>query len=258
MRRILLTMLGVLASGAWTHATLAQSAPTTAPATEAAAAAATDGDTTVARPKGGQLANYFIRLHGEYLERAKQGNLDVVFLGDSITMKWRDAPELFKSRYEEPHHAANFGIMGDVIQHVLWRVEHGELDQANAKVVVLLIGTNNSKRHDADPIFVGIKHLIDVIHQRAPQSKVLLMAIFPREKTGDVPVQMDNIKQVDAKLPTLDDGKMTRVLNINDKFYDAAGKFRQELFADGLHLNPAGYEIWADAMQPLLDEMLKP
>ena len=249
MKRILVAC-ATLACVALCQLAFAQTAPTTTPDNGI-------DDTTVARPKGGTLANYFLRLHGEYLERSRQP-MDVLFLGDSITMKWRDAPDLFKSRYVEPHSAANFGIMGDVIQHVLWRVEHGELDQTRPKVIVLLIGTNNSKRRDAEPIFIGIKHLIDVIHQRSPTSKVLLMSIFPRAKAGDVPVQMENIRQVDAKLPTLDDGKMTRVLNINAKFYDAAGKFRQDLFADGLHLNPAGYWVWADAMQPLLDEMLKP
>lgn len=251
MNRIVSLMLAAVTFAASAPFVLSQTAPTTGPA------AVEGDDTTVARPKGGQLANYFLRLHGEYLERSKQP-VDVLFLGDSITMKWRDAPDLWKSRYAEPLKAANFGIMGDVIQHVLWRVEHGELDAAKPKVVVLLIGTNNSKRKEPEPIVVGIRHLVDVIHQRSPTSKVLLMAIFPREKPGDVPAQQQNIKYVNERLPQLDDGRMTRVLNINDKFYDSDGKFRQELFADGLHLNPAGYQVWADAMQPLLEEMLKP
>lgn len=235
-----------------TAASFAQSPP----ASTAPAAGPTD-DTTVGRIKTGRMAKHFMTHHEQYVERTKQGGIDLVFLGDSITQLWSSAPDVWKAHYE-PLRAVNYGIMGDVIQHVLWRVEHGELDGINPKVVVLLVGTNNSKRHDAEPIFVGIKHLVDVIHAKCPTTKVLVLSIFPRFKTGDVPVQMENIKAVDAELPKLDDGKMTRVLNINDKFYDANGKFRQDLFKDGLHPNPAGYEIWADAMQPLLDEMLKP
>ena len=227
------------------------------PATQPAPATGPTDDTTVGRIKTGSMAKHFMAHHEQYLARTKQGDIDVVFLGDSITQIWlRDAPDLWKSRYE-PLKAVNYGIMGDVIQHVLWRVEHGELDGISPKVVVLLVGTNNSKRHDSEPIFVGIKHLVDVIHSKCPTTKVLVMAIFPREHKGDVPVQMQNIKAVDAELPKLDDGNLTRVLNINDKFYDADGKFRQDLFSDGLHPNAAGYKVWADAMQPLLDQMLK-
>ena len=225
------------------------------PASQPASRPIDAGDTTVARPKGGKLANYFLRLHQEFLDRDKQGNIDVVFLGDSITRKWRDAPEIWKNRYE-PINAVNFGIMGDVIQHVLWRVEHGELDGIRPKVVVLLIGTNNSNRKGPGPIVTGIKHLIDVIHERCPSTKVLLMGIFPRDKPEDK-YCMQIINAVNPELAKLDNGKSVRFLNINDKFETPDGKLRDELFADRLHPNPAGYQVWADAMQPLLKEMLQ-
>ena len=224
--------------------------PTTAPAT-----APQPENMTVGRVQGGTMARRFLELHQQYVDRAKQGDIDVVFLGDSITQKWRDAPDVWKERFE-PLKAVNFGVMGNVIQHVLWRVEHGELDGISPKVVVLLIGTNNSGRKEPAPIVVGIRHLIDVIHQKCPKTKVLLMAIFPRDKP-DQANQTRIINEVNPELAKLDNGASVRFLNINDKFVDEKGQLRAELFADRLHPNPAGYEVWADAMMPLLTEMLK-
>ena len=237
----------VLIAAALTAATVFAQ-PTTVPATR-------PDSTVVGRPQSGKMARRFLELHGQYVERARQGNVDVVFLGDSITQKWRDAPDIWKQRFE-PIKAVNFGVMGNVIQHVLWRVEHGELDGISPKVVVLLIGTNNANGKDSAPIVVGIRHLIDVIHGKCPRTKVLLLAIFPRDKAGEAN-QTRVINEVNPELAKLDDGSSIRFLNINDKFQNADGTLKAELFADRLHPNPAGYQVWADAMTPLLTEMLK-
>lgn len=224
--------------------------PTTAPATQ-------PDSMVVGRVQGGTMARRFLELHEQYVARAKQGDIDIVFLGDSITQIFvRDAMPLWKERYE-PMKAVNFGIMGNVIQHVLWRVEHGELDGIKPKVVVLLIGTNNSNRKESQPIVVGIKHLIDVIHEKCPNTKVLLLGIFPRDKSTDTKNQKRIIAEVNPELAKLDNGKSIRFLDLTQKFLNADGSLNADLFFDRLHPSPAGYKVWADGMRPLLDEMLK-
>lgn len=248
------------------EATLTASFATAArPAASPAAAAGADavpatlpanaGDTTVGRVKSGKMARRFMELHDQYVARAKQGDIDVVFLGDSITQGWQKAPDLWKSRYE-PLKAVNFGISGDVMQHVLWRIENGELDGISPKVIVLMVGTNNSNRRDSEPIVRGIKHMIGVIHSKCPTSKVLLVSILPRQKDTDTN-QSRIIAEVNPELAKLDDGKLTHFLDVTKHFKDADGKLRYELFSDALHPNPAGYQVWADAMQPKLEELLK-
>ena len=240
-------LLILLASAAFATSAAAQSRPF---------GTSVASDLTVGRVPAGAPAPRVLALHQQYLDRVKQGGIDVVFFGDSITNKWRDVPDLWNSRYE-PIKAVNFGINGIGIEHVLWRVEHGELDGITPKVVVLMIGTNNTNRKDPMSIVRGIRHLIDVIHGKQPAAKVLLMAILPRDR----PNEADRSRVIDAvnpELSKLDNGATVRVLDIHGQFLSADGTLKAELFTDRLHLTPAGYQIWADAMQPLLDEMLKP
>ena len=250
MKRVLTGILATLCLASSAPARSPASAPTSRPATTRPAS----DDTTVGRVPNGALTRRFRELHEQYVDRVKQGNIDVVFFGDSITQKWHDAPDVWQSHYE-PLKAVNFGINGNIIPNVLWRVENGELDGISPKVVVLLVGTNNSNRKDPGPVVTGIKHLIDVIHQKCPETKVLLLAIFPRDRPAE-PNAKRIIDQVNPKLALLENGKSIRFLNINRRLLTPDGKLKGELFSDRLHLNPAGYQVWADAMQPLLDEML--
>ena len=216
----------------------------------------TSSDLTVVRPPRGTPAARVLALHQQYLDRIKQGDIDVVFFGDSITNKWRDVPDLWNSRYE-PIKAVNFGINGIGIEHVLWRIENGELDGITPKIVVLMIGTNNTNRKDPMSIVRGIRHLVDVIHAKQPAAKVLLISILPRDR----PNEADRSRIIDAVNPALnklDNGGSVRVLNIHHKYLAADGTLKADLFTDRLHLTAAGYQVWADAMQPLLDDMLKP
>ncbi|HEV2295912.1 MAG TPA: GDSL-type esterase/lipase family protein [Tepidisphaeraceae bacterium] len=225
--------------------------PATAPATQSGA---DDRDLRIGRVKTGRAAGQFMKWHEAYVARAKQGDVDIVFLGDSITAGWRKAPELWAQRYE-PLKAVNFGIGGDGVQHVLWRVENGELDGISPRLVVLMIGTNNTAGREADRIAEGIERLVGVIRQKCPRAKVLLLAIFPRERPDDRR-QMGVIKEINERIAKLDDGKTIRFLDIGARFLDENGKLRKDLMPDGLHPGPAGYAVWADAMQPTLDEML--
>lgn len=242
----------------------AEDAPTTAPAKEASPPRAPAEPADVAAPKvdkDGKIQPRFEQMHESFLKRGKAGPIGVLFLGDSITEGWDRTPEakaIFEKYYGKDQ-PANFGIGGDRTQHVLWRIDNGELDGISPKVVVLMIGTNNIA-YSADHILAGDTKIVEEIHQKLPDTKVLLLGIFPRgpdPKDLKVAALREKIKTVNEGLAKLADGNKTVYLDIGDKFLDSDGVITKEIMKDALHPTPAGYKIWADAMQPTLDGMLK-
>jgi beta-glucosidase len=212
-------------------------------------------DVAAIKMRGQKVDEVFLSLHTAFMKRDEQP-IGVLFVGDSITQGWLGTP-LWKTYYG-PYNAANFGIGGDRTQHVLWRIEHGELDNIFPKVVVLMIGTNNID-YPASQISLGVKKVIEEIHQKLPNSQLLLLGILPRGSDAGDPktiIARNKIKAVNAELMALDDGKKTRYLDMGDKFLDAKGNIPQGIMPDGLHPNAKGYQIWGDAMQPLLNEMM--
>jgi lysophospholipase L1-like esterase len=210
----------------------------------------------------------WVKRHEGFVRMAKKGHIDVLFLGDSITDAWGGvghggAPgsEIFAKEFE-PMRAANFGIGGDRTQHVLWRIEKGELVGIHPKVVMLMIGTNNSNGKDntAEQIADGIKAIVREIHHRSPHTKILLLGIFPRHtgKTEAVnQAQMDKIRKVNEIIARLDDGgKTVKYLDIGEKFTDKDGTIPRDVMPDQLHLSPKGYRIWADAVKEPIEELL--
>jgi beta-glucosidase len=215
----------------------------------------------VAAPKtdaAGQIQPRFQMMHESFLKRGKEGKIGVLFLGDSITEGWGRAKETWDSHFGK-YDPANFGIGGDRTQHVIWRIENGELDGISPKVVVLMIGTNNSG-YAAEDILKGDQKIVQQIHQKLPNTKLLLLGIFPRGadlKDPKVAAVRAKLKTVNEGLAKLDDGNKTRYLDIGNKFLDAEGNLPADIMPDALHPNAKGYVIWADAIQPLLDEMMK-
>src|SRR5258708_11539717 len=152
-------------------------APTTAPTASASAPASVpqkvDASAAIEKidPSG-----RFQRMHTAFLERGKAGPVGLLMLGDSITEGWARAPHVYEHYYGK-FDPANFGIGGDQTQHVIWRVENGELDGIHPKVVVLMIGTNNSAGHTGDEIAAADQKIIEMIRAKIPEAKVLLLAI---------------------------------------------------------------------------------
>jgi lysophospholipase L1-like esterase len=232
--------------------------PATSPTTQHAGAATPIDEPAVKVGRDGQPEKRFIYKHETFLTRGKAGPIGVLFLGDSITEGWNNANGVWQAHYGklEP---ANFGIGGDRTEHVLWRIANGELDNIHPKVVVLMIGTNNIGNTAADIAKADTK-IVEKTHEKLPDAKLLLLGIFPRGADPENPTtaQMrDKIKLVNEALAKLDDGNKTRYLDIGEKFLTADGIIRYSMMPDALHPTPKGYKIWAEAMQPLLDEMLK-
>ena len=206
----------------------------------------------------------WIARHQEYVAEAKQGGIDLLFLGDSITDGWRwgNGGSQVWPRFYAQRHAANFGIGWDRIQNVLWRVENGELENLHPKAVVLLIGTNNTGNEDdgrprntTPEIIAGISYLVGQIHARLPQSRILLLGLFPRGEKSD-PIR-EQVRAVNQGISRLATGGQIRFLDLGEKFLAPDGTLSRDLFPDLLHPNARGYQIWANAMEPTLAELMK-
>jgi lysophospholipase L1-like esterase len=252
--RFLLPALAVLVSLAVAQipATSPAIAPTTPPAPV---------DASAAIPKTG--SKRFFELHESFLARGKAGPIGVLFLGDSITEGWSKAPHIW-DYYFGKYEPANFGISGDQTQHVIWRIENGELDGLNPKVVVLMIGTNNSGQHTGDQIAAANRKIVELIRSKLPTTKVLVLAIFPRgpRKNRDGTPEpweqrMAVITAANAEIARLDDGNMIRCLDINPRFLGNDGTIPNIIMPDQLHPNAAGYQLWAEAIQAPLAELMK-
>ena len=204
----------------------------------------------------GKIHCDFIRAHYAFLERAKDPHIGVVFLGDSITngWSWGEHTQLW-DRYFGKYDPANFGIGGDRTEHVLWRIENGELDRVKPKVVVLLIGTNNIGE-PADDIRRGVTRVAERVREKLPDSKLVLMGIFPRAADANDPKRA-KIREINRALAKLDDGAHVRFLDIGDRFLAPDGSLTKEMMPDALHLSYRGYQIWAEALAPILEEMSK-
>jgi lysophospholipase L1-like esterase len=199
--------------------------------------------------------------HQQLLEKKKQGRIDVYFEGDSITRRWAatDYPYLLANWNQNffGWNAADFGWGADRVENILWRIENGELDDVNPKVMVLLAGTNDVGNH-AQPgdVTSGLKAVLRVMREKAPGATIILMGIFPRNDRVDA---MPVINQINANLEKLADGKQVRYLNINRKLANENGKLLEGMMnPDKLHPEPKGYQVWADALKPLLLELLGP
>jgi WD40 repeat protein len=199
----------------------------------------------------------WLKRHAAFRERAKQGGVDVLFLGDSITKGWEDEGEAVWKKHFAPLKAANFGINGDRTQHVLWRLQDGqELVGLRLKVIVLLIGTNNTLSNSAADIAEGITAIVRELRRQQPQARILLLGLFPRRPAATNPVR-EKIRDVNRRIAKLDDGSNVRYLDFGDRFLQADGTLSKEVMPDYLHLSDKGYQIWADAVQPLLNDLLK-
>jgi lysophospholipase L1-like esterase len=187
---------------------------------------------------------------------AKKGGIDLLFVGDSITMAWRsDGRSIWDERFV-PLKAANFGLGGDKTEHVLWRLQNGNLEGIKPKVVVLLIGTNNVGRITAPELAEGITAIVHEINHRLPESKVLLMGVLPRGETPDHPhrIQVNEVNSIIAKLH---DDKRVFFIDFGPKFIEPDGSISRAAMPDLLHLSTAGYKVWADAIKEPLAELMK-
>jgi lysophospholipase L1-like esterase len=206
------------------------------------------------------LAQFFQKKHEGNLEVAKQGDSDVLFMGDSITDFWRNTEGNFAGKpvldkYFGNLKVANFGIAGDTTQGVLYRLQHGEGQGFSPKAVMLMIGTNNTGRNTGPEIAEGIGAIVLELQKDFPKAKILLLGIFPRATAND-PVRT-TIAEINGIIAKLHDGDRVHYLDIGSKFLDPAGNIPKDVMSDALHPTTKGYEIWAEAVKEPLANLMK-
>ncbi len=208
--------------------------------------------------------------HAELLKKAKSGKIDVYFAGDSITRRWGASDPQYASflaNWKQNFYgwnAADFGWGGDTTQNMLWRLQNGELDGVNPKVIVVMAGTNNIGRPAAGvdvetkaaEVAKGVKAVVTECQSKAPEAKIVLMGVTPR---GDSEAGLEIIKRANAQLATFADGDRVRFIDLSDRMLDGDGHLKEGMTgSDHLHLALAGYQVWADALKPVLTQLIGP
>ncbi len=193
-------------------------------------------------------------------ELVKQGGWELVFMGDSITHGWEGAGKAVWDENFGKYKALNLGYGGDRTEHVLWRLENGELDGYQPKLLVLMIGTNNTghrplAKESPEDTAAGIKAILEKIGQKSPATKVLLLAVFPRDNKPDGANRVRNDK-VNAIIKGYADGKRVVYMDINKDMLEPDGTLTKEMMPDFLHPKGKGYGIWAKAVLPVVKETL--
>ncbi|MHC4533631.1 MAG: platelet-activating factor acetylhydrolase IB subunit [Planctomycetota bacterium] len=194
--------------------------------------------------------------HWAVNERIKQGNVDMIFIGDSITHSWEGGGKEVWQKYYGHRNAVNMGFSGDRTQHVLWRLDNGNIDGISPKVAVIMIGTNNSNRDDntAEEIADGMIAICKKLRAKLPRTKILLLAVFPRAEKPCP--QREKIAKANKIASKIADGRMIHYLDIGPKFLEPDESISKEIMPDYLHLTPKGYKIWARAIEPTVTKLM--
>ena len=202
----------------------------------------------------------WVKRHEGFLQDLKShnGKVELLFVGDSITDGWRNGGrKVFAENFADKYDTLNIGLSGDRTQHVLWRLENGEMEGIKPKLAMLMIGTNNLSGNTNDEIVAGIDACVKEIQKLSPTTKVLLLGVFPRGMKATDPSRQ-RIKDINAAISKLDDGgKTVKYLDIGDKFLEPDGTLPKEIMPDALHPNTKGYQIWADAVKDSIAELMK-
>ena len=204
-----------------------------------------------------QPETWWMKRHERTVARIRQGHVDLLFIGDSITQGWEEDGRPVWDIFYQHRHAANLGYNGDQTDNVLWRLQNGELDGITPKLAVVMIGTNNATRREDPPheTAAGIQAILTTLRTRLPDTKILLLAVFPRGLSADDRLRQIN-HAVNERLPAMADQRQVFFLNLNRRFLDKNGGLPEEIMPDALHPNEHGYRIWAEGMEDVMRKLL--
>ncbi|MBT5690261.1 MAG: GDSL family lipase [Opitutae bacterium] len=197
----------------------------------------------------------WIKRHQSFNQRVAKGNVDLLLIGDSITHGWEGRGKNVWAKFYGKRNAVNLGIGGDRTQHVIWRLNNGNVKDISPKAAVVMIGTNNSRDNSPQEIADGLAAITKQLRDKLPKTKVLLLGVFPRGANKDDARCKVNEK-ANAIFKKLADGKDVHYLDIGDKFLDPDGALNRKIMPDLLHLSEEGYTIWAESIEPTLKKLM--
>lgn len=204
-----------------------------------------------------RTAGWWMAQHERNMARVRQGSVDLLMIGDSITQGWGDEGRRVWERYYAHRRAVNLGFNSDRTEQVLWRLQHGEIDGIHPKVAVVMIGTNNSgtRKDPSEETAAGVQAIVTLLRARLPETKILLLGIFPRGATSTDSIRRVN-ESINARLRGFADGQHLFYLDLGHLFLDRDGRLKRDLMPDLLHPNEQGYRLWAEAMEAQLKTLL--
>ncbi|HEX9058782.1 MAG TPA: GDSL-type esterase/lipase family protein [Clostridia bacterium] len=197
---------------------------------------------------------HHIERHNYFMNYKMLNKIDLLFLGDSIIRRWAEVPHLWNSYFSE-FNPANFGVGSDTIQNLKWRLLNGELEGISPKVVVLLIGTNNLPQYSENEIMEGITGLVNIVKQKLPCSKIILMGMFPRDADDQCSNYASIIAEINKKLFCFAQSSNLVFLDIGKEFIDENNLVNRTIIPDGLHPIEPGYKIWGDKLYPVIKDI---
>ncbi|MGJ8696378.1 MAG: GDSL-type esterase/lipase family protein [Verrucomicrobiaceae bacterium] len=199
----------------------------------------------------------WMKRHESMNKNAAANQYDILFIGDSITQGWEGAGKSTWKKHYADKNALNLGISGDRTGHVIWRLQNGNLkNQQNAKLAIIMIGTNNTGHSQQNPAETaeGITKIVSLVKEGCPKAKILLLGVFPRGQKPDDKLRLIN-DGINKLIARLDDGKTVHYLDLSPTFLNDKGILTKEVMPDGLHPREKGYAMWADAMAPKIKEL---
>ncbi|ADB17097.1 lipolytic protein G-D-S-L family [Pirellula staleyi DSM 6068] len=208
-------------------------------------------DTVVPVPRDGG----WMKRHESMNERVKKGNVDLLMIGDSITQGWEGAGKKVWEEFYTKRNAVNLGIGGDRTQHVLWRLENGNIEGIKPKLAVIMIGTNNSGGNKSEDIAAGVEAIVKKLRTSLPETKILILGIFPRGATAEDRQRKVN-DGANAIIAKLADDKDVFFQDIGKAFLAEDGTLSKEIMPDLLHLNEKSYRIWAEQIEPNVKKLM--
>jgi beta-glucosidase len=204
-----------------------------------------------------QAKSWWAIRHKHILARIHQGEVDLLLIGDSITQGWDDEGRRIWDAYYGRRRAVNLGFKGDGTEHVLWRLDHGEIKGIAPKLVVVMIGTNNTGTRQDPPeeTAAGIRAILTTLRARLPVTKILLLGVFPRSASADDPFRRLNAA-INDRIRHYPDNQQVFFLDLSRRFLDDQGHLSQDLMPDYLHPSERGYQVWADGMEETIRRLM--
>lgn len=204
--------------------------------------------------KDPKVISNWMKRHESINAKAQKGGIDLVYIGDSIVQQFESKGKEVWDYYYAPRHPLNLGISGDRTQHVLWRIDHGNLDGVKPKLTIIMIGQNNGGHNTAQEITEGVTAVVQRVRDKCPQSKILVLGIFQRRP--QITPERAVFDEANAKIAKLADDKIIFYLNINSVFVKADGSIPAELMPDFEHPSPLGNKVWAEAIESKVAELM--
>ncbi len=200
-----------------------------------------------------RIDEHHIERHNYFMNFKESNKIDLLFLGDSITRRWVEVPQLW-DMYFSKYNPANFGVGCDTIQNLKWRMENGELDGIQPKIVVLFIGTNNLPLYSPEEVSQGIAGLLNIIKCKLPDSKIILMGLLPRDADDQCNDYLKIVEEVNTNLLSLANDNDIIFLDIGKEFLNENNTVNRALLPDGLHMIEPGYKIWGDKIYGIISD----